>query len=352
MAKKKRSRCEASPDRKPARSSNLRAKSQKRKAQRRAAISAAIPSAITDWKSSEIPFPGPEVFHSYLPEVYVAVDRPLGWFELEKGRHSLSFVCVGRDERSAGYNFGVEDVILEKLPAAAGEFEPQVEHQPVPVLPQALPAQAPGIPLYRGLPVIAYAAKLQQAPAAERAEVVRAIGAFGEDGVGEVSSIALMLTDHDPQVRTAAAWALCQMGPKGAVAVPALGHALSDSNPRVRSLAAVALEAMGPVAVPALPELVRALNDPVDYVRVPAADALGAMGPAARAAVSPLAGRLRVKDEQVMVLRSVAEALGNIGPDAKDALPALRQTLQQLRVSYTVEAAILKIEGKPVPTWW
>ena len=301
--------------------------------------------------TSEIPFPGPEVFHSYLPEVYVAVDRPLGWFELEKGRHTLSFVCVGRDERSAGYNFGVEDVILEKLPATAGEFEPPVEHQLVPVLPEAIPAQAPGIPLYRGRPLTAYLAKLRQGPAEERPEVVRAIGAFGEDAAGEVSSVALLLTDPDPQVRMAAAWALSQMGAKGAAA-PALGQTLADSNPRLRSLAAVALEAMGPAAAPALPALVRALNDPVDYVRVPAADALGAMGPAARAAVSPLAERLRVKDEQVMVLRSVAAALGNIGPDAKEALPALRETLQQLRVSYTVEAAILKIEGKPVPTWW
>jgi hypothetical protein len=302
--------------------------------------------------TSEIPFPGPEVFHSYLPEVYVAVDRPLGWFELEKGRHTLSFVCVGRDERSAGYNFGVEDVIMEKLPATAGEFEPQVEHQLAPVLPAAFPANAPGIPLYRGRPLAAYVAKLREGPAAERAEVVRAIGAFGEDGAGEVSSVALLLADLDPQVRMAAAWALSQMGAKAAAAAPALGQALADSNPRVRSLAAVALEAMGPAAVPALPELVRALNDPVDYVRVPAADALGAMGPAARAAVSPLAVRLRARDEQVMVLRSVAAALGNIGPDARDALPALRETLHQLRVSYTVEAAILKIEGKPVPTWW
>jgi hypothetical protein len=302
--------------------------------------------------TSEIPFPGPEVFHSYLPEVYVAVDRPLGWFELEKGRHTLSFVCVGRDGHSAGYNFGVEDVILEKLPATAGEFEPQVEHQLVPVLPEAIPAQAPGKPLYRGLPVTAYAAKLRQAPAAERAEVVRAIGAFGEDGVGEINSVALMLTDPDPQVRAAAAWALCQMGAKGAAAAPRLGQALSDSSPWVRSLAAEALKAMESAAAPALPELVRALNDPLDYVRVSAADAVGAMGPAGRAAVSPLAERLQVKDEQVMVLRSVAAALGEIGPDARDALPALRQTLQQLRVSYTVEAAILKIEGKPVPTWW
>ena len=114
--------------------------------------------------TSEIPFPGPEVFHSYLPEVYVAVDRPLGWFQLEKGRHTLSFVCIGRDERSAGYNFGVEDVILEKLPATAGEFESQVEHQLAPVPPEAAPAQAAGTPLYRGRPLAAYVAKLHQGP--------------------------------------------------------------------------------------------------------------------------------------------------------------------------------------------
>jgi len=90
----------------------------------------------------------------------------------------------------------------------------------------------------------------------------------------------------------------------------------------------------------------------VDYVRVPAATALGAMGTAARGAVHPLAERLLVRDEEVMVLRSVADALGDIGPDARDALPALEQTRKTLRVSYTIEAAILKIEGKSVPTWW
>jgi len=302
--------------------------------------------------TSEIPFPGPDVFHSYLPEVYVAVDRPLGWFQLQKGRHTVSFVCVGRDERAAGYNFGVEDLILEKLPAAAGAFEPVVAQQLEPVLPEAAPAQVRGKPVYRGRPLSEYLEKLRQAPAAERADVVRAIGSFGEDGAPAASAMAAALADPDAQVRAAAAWALSQMGARGPAAVPALARALFDSSPGVRSLAAVALEAMGSAAVPALPELVRALKDPVDYVRVPVAEALEAMGPAAREAVHPLVERLLVKDEEVMVLRSVAAALGNIGPDARDALPVLEQTRKTLRVSYTIEAAILKIEGKPVPTWW
>ena len=302
--------------------------------------------------TSEIPFPGPEVFPGYMPEVYVAVDRPLGWFDLAKGRHTISFVCVGRDERSAGYNFGVEDVILEKLPATAGEFEPAAERQLTPVLVEMPPAQPAGTPVYRGQPLPVYTAKLRHVQSADRAQVVRAIGSFGEDGAPAAEAVAAELADSDPQVRAAAAWALSQMKAKGAAAVPRLAAALSDSSPQVRSMVAIALEAMGPAAAPALSSLVKTLNDPLDYVRVATADALGAMGPDGRPAVHALAERLLHTDDEVMVLRSVAAALGNIGPDAKDALPALEHTRQQLRVSYTVEAAIAKIEGREVPSWW
>ena len=47
----------------------------------------------------------------------------------------------------------------------------------------------------------------------------------------------------------------------------------------------------------------------------------------------------------------MASALGDIGAEAREALPALRQTLKLLRVSWAAEEAILKIEGKPVPSW-
>jgi HEAT repeat protein len=82
------------------------------------------------------------------------------------------------------------------------------------------------------------------------------------------------------------------------------------------------------------------------------ADALGAIGPAERAAVHPLADRLLAKDEQGLVLSSVASALGDIGPAAKDALPALQQAVETHRLGAAAQEAILKIEGKPVPTWW
>jgi hypothetical protein len=302
--------------------------------------------------TSEVPAPGPEVFRDYLPEVYVALDRPLGWFSLTKGRHTLSFVCVGKDNRSAGYNLGINDVVLERISASAGEREPETKPQLIPELPQATPAVLAGVSIYRGLPLSAYRDKLKHATEPARPDVVRAIGAFGEDAAPAVSEVAEALNDPNSQVRSAAAWALSQIGPKGAAAVPVLAKALSDSSPRVQGLAAIALKEMGAIAAPAVPDLVGALSDPVAYVRAAAAKALGAIGPAARAAVHPLAERLLAKDEQGLVLGSVATALGDIGPDAKDALPALQQALKMRRVGSAAQEAILKIEGKPVPTWW
>jgi len=302
--------------------------------------------------TSEIPPPGPEVFHNYLEEVYVADDHPLGWHHLAQGRHTISFICVGKDERSAGYNFGLNDLVLEKIPESAGEPEPPGPH---PSAPEAAPQIAPaprGVAVYRGLTLAAYRDKLRGVPEAERADALRALGSFGADAAPALDEITAALADADATVRLAAAWALSQVGPAGESAVPKLAGALSDAIPQVRSLAAVALKSMGAKAAPAVPELMRAVDDPAVYVRASAADALGAIGPGARAAVPALARRLAVKGEEMAVLRSAATALGNIGPEARDALPALQQAARTVRLGPTAEEAILKIEGKPVPAWW
>jgi hypothetical protein len=292
--------------------------------------------------TSEIPTTGPAILQNYLPEIYVAMEHPLGWLQLGKGRHTLSFVCTGRDGRSAGYYLGINDVVLERIPEAGAEN------------PSATPAGRPATAevVYRGRPLSDYRKQLAGSTGNARAAVLRSIGAFREDAAAAASEVADSLKDSGADARIAAAWALSQMGPAGGKAVPGLTRSLADPDPLVRSMSAVALRSMGPKAVDAVPALIHALSDAEPTVRSPAADALGRIGPAAKSAVAALSERLRVDGEVIYVLRSDAMALGDIGPNAASALPALREVLKITRVTATAEEAILKITKQPVPTWY
>jgi hypothetical protein len=50
--------------------------------------------------------------------------------------------------------------------------------------------------------------------------------------------------------------------------------------------------------------------------------------------------------EEVHVQRSLASALGAIGPPAREALPVLRELAEIPRVSWPAHAAIARIEGE------
>jgi hypothetical protein len=51
------------------------------------------------------------------------------------------------------------------------------------------------------------------------------------------------------------------------------------------------------------------------------------------------------------ILDSVIYALGNMGPGATAAIPALKEMARRPRLAYPAQEAILQIEGKPVPTY-
>ena len=87
-----------------------------------------------------------------------------------------------------------------------------------------------------------------------------------------------------------------------------------------------------------------------DRKALTAALALGQLGDSAKEAVPPLIEVLQT-DEVVQVLRNAAAALGQIGPAAQSAIPALQAMRKHIRVQYTANEAILRIEGKPVPVW-
>ena len=293
--------------------------------------------------TSEIPFPGPEIFYNYLPEVYVAKDRALGMFQLTKGRHTLTFICSGKDPRSAGYNFGIQEVVLERVQQAP---TPTAEETPAPK-----PAVPLVTPVYRGRPLAFYVIRLKSAPSSEHADLLRAIGSFGPSASSAIDAVTSALSDTDAETRGAAANALAQIGPAAANSVRSLANLLSDASPRVRCQATLALKSIGANAAPAVSELTRALGDPIPYVRAGAADALGAIGPQSRAAVPALVERLKNDPGPNYVFDSAIYALGNIGPGAKEALATLEEISRRPRLTAPAHEAILQIEGRPVPTY-
>jgi hypothetical protein len=148
----------------------------------------------------------------------------------------------------------------------------------------------------------------------------------------------------DAYDRSAAAGALCRIGPVAKEAVLALIAALKDQAAGVRRFAAKALGKIGPEAKEAVPALIAALNDQDDVVRDSAAYALGEIGPEAKEAVPALIAAL--KDQAAGVRRSAATALGRIGPEAKAALAFLIAVLedQDADVRSTAAGALKQID--------
>jgi len=219
-------------------------------------------------KSAELEHePGADVLPTgqldgYKPETYVGLDLLLGWPRLTKGRHVVSFVCMGKAEASRGYNLGVDNIILAKVGPEA------------------------------------WAQSVGRRPPADRL--------------------------------------------RGA-AVPELAKALSDQDPIIRGLAALGLKEAGLAALPALDALVARLTDSDTGVRMMAANAIAAIGRRASPAVPALIAAASAPDEHVHVLRSVADALGAIGPAAASAAPALEELTKLPRVRWAAEAALKKI---------
>jgi HEAT repeat protein len=115
------------------------------------------------------------------------------------------------------------------------------------------------------------------------------------------------LKDEGRGVRYHAAEALDQIGPDAKDAVPALVEGLKDENINVRRYAAGALGQIGSNAKEAVSALVQALKDNNDVVR--------------RYEETWL--HPKKEDGPSRLRRSIVEALGRIGPEAKEAVPLI-----------------------------
>ena len=112
----------------------------------------------------------------------------------------------------------------------------------------------------------------------------------------------------------------------GAPAVPALITALQDERENVRASAAYALGEIGPVAAEAVDGLVALLTDTSEEVRRHATSALGMIKVPVAKTVPALVEVLKNREDTDLGFFA-AQALTRIGPDATEAVPALREAL-------------------------
>ena len=244
---------------------------------------------------------------AYFTETYVAEDHLLGWLTLAPGRHTITFTCTGRHPDATAYNLGIDTLVLARL------------------------------------------GPLVETDAAVRARGLRGIGERRNATTDEQRTLGAALADGEAEVRRAAAWSAGQLGEGAATLVPALVRALRDTDHSVRGLAALALRDAGPASGAALDPLVAALNDPDAGVRMMSAQAIASLGPTAARALDALVAACRRKDEHVHVQRSLADALGAMGPAARAALPELRALAAIPRVRWAAEAAIKRVSRRPEP---
>jgi len=209
-------------------------------------------------------------FDGYAYETYVGAAYQVGWPLLTKGRHKLTFVCIGKNAQSSGYNLGVDDVILARTGKEGWALASKVEEPRVPS--------------------------------------------------GSVADLAKALSDPNPVTRGLAALALRDRGKEARPALDALTKALRDPDPSVRMMAGTAIAEMKKDAAPAVPALIAACSvkdEQVPVLRACAA-ALGAIGkPAATPALPVLRELAKIPRVQWAAQRAIGsiEGKGGAPPD-------------------------------------
>ncbi len=154
-----------------------------------------------------------------------------------------------------------------------------------------------------------------------RITAVRAIAEFGP-AANSFSSVMLeLLSDKKIMLRSAAADALGRIGKGDVGVIDALVRALADSDGVVTVSAANALLHTG---APAVPAMIRKLSEePFQNLIV---DVLGEMGPEAESAVPALVELLKTADENLK--REIFIALATIGPKASAGTASMMQILE------------------------
>jgi len=165
--------------------------------------------------------------------------------------------------------------------------------------------------------------------AMRRAAVV-ALGKRSEDADRAIPALEQRLEDENFAIRVLAGMSLIKLGVvDGEVPIlptdgPALLEALTDPNTEVRDSAR---EGLGQVGQFIVPELVAELDHPDTSVHFAVLSVLGNLGPRAAEAAPALAAYITHQENDGCRLSAI-NALGRIGPQAQVAVPALIEILE------------------------
>jgi HEAT repeat protein len=167
---------------------------------------------------------------------------------------------------------------------------------------------------------------MKQSPGRETDTSGRAIAALQKIDPEIIRPLLVKeLSSPDASTRAQAVRALGGLGDAAKDALPAMEKLLKDPDNKVRVVAAQAVWKMDRAKVSAVvPVFIEGLRDQTSwYNRGTSAHLLGQIGPEAKAAIPVLMETLKDQHEDIRGL--AADALGQMGPEAKAAIPALEQ---------------------------
>lgn len=188
---------------------------------------------------------------------------------------------------------------------------------------------------------------------AVRIMALQVLGQLGPEAASATDAVAALLSNEDPDVAVEAALTLAKIGPSAAGAVPSLVQALVRKEEGVAPSAAYALGQIGPDAAAAQDALIASLESADSTTALASAWALTKVAPVethATRVVPVLAAGLQAASP--MLRKGAAEALGSLGPLAKDAAAALEKAAQDEEDAVkaaAVEALKLVQASKPEP---
>jgi HEAT repeat protein len=165
-----------------------------------------------------------------------------------------------------------------------------------------------------------------------RLESIQAIRGRRASATGAIPQLEKALQDGDTAVRNEAAYCLALFGERGKPAVPCLRRLLvvpggDRTKAKDVAQAANALRNFGPVAKSATPELLLVLRTEGDlFTLAQITRALAAVAPGDSRAVQALIAQVNAAPARRRAF--AAQALGLMGPAAKDAVPALVHLLK------------------------